>query len=190
MFKKVLSRLSLLLAGCIALMGVTYGQLSYIHMQHNVRLINSKPIFTGTMYASRDFSNTFGFSSFTLVSQNWAEILIGPYYKVNDNLSIGVQFGIETYDPYIRTGLSLSYISDKQACLMFLEKGVGKRNYWYSLLYEHKLNNLATGALLQRFYGVGPVVSYTKNRSTIRLAPLYDLEEKLFKPTLFFKWVM
>lgn len=195
MLRKKLRHLSFI-AGCMLYLGTIIGQSSYAHMQHNVRIVDSKPVFTGTVYAQRKLSKKLGITSFALITEGWGEILIGSYYKLNESASIGVQVGMETASPdprfCSRFGISFTYFDPKKSYLVFLEKGNGSDNYWYSLAANYG-RKVTFGALAQRYYGIGPTLGIPIKNLTLRFCALYDFEAKKnyhLQPALFFKWVM
>ncbi len=162
---------------------------TFVQTKHDVKYVgNSKFVPTGTMYAEKDLGKKFGVSTFSLVTNDWAEILIGAYYRLDTNLTIGIQAGMETTDPYWRFGSSLSYMKNNNTVMLLVEKGYGDENYWYSISYQNTNHKFVWGLMGQRFYGWGPEIGFQFGKSIITVAPLYDFEVKQFQPTIFWGW--
>ena len=184
-----LNRLILILT-CITFFTVISDAQSYANMQHDVKVVDSKAVVTATIYAEKNLGKRLGVNAYSRLTEGWAEVLIGPYYKINDAITFGVQIGMETAGTNLRYGASVTYFGIKASCLIFLEKGQGANNYFYSAAYNYQPKKLIYGILAQRTYGVGPTIGYPIKDITIKFAPLYDFEVKKFQPTLFLKWVL
>jgi hypothetical protein len=157
----------------------------------NIKYVGEgKVVPTGTIYVEKDLTKKFGISTFSLVSENWAEIYIGPFFRLTPNLTIGVQVGIETISPHWRLANSIVYSKNNHLAVLLLEKGSGGDNYWYSLQYQNSNKKFIWGARGQRFYGLGPECGITIGDNKLTIAPLYDLETKRLQPTIFWKWVL
>jgi len=178
-------RVSLLLVACTLLIGGRVVAQSFTQATADVRFVEGNAVFNTTVFTSKDVGKNWGISYFGLVTEGWAEAYAGPYWKVNKKLTLGVSVGIETPSPYIRTAASATWFSDKHAILLFLEKGSGEGNYWYSLSYEFTHKKVGYGAIAKRFYGVGPSISFPIKSIKLTLAPMYDIEAQVAKPTIF-----
>lgn len=183
---------NLLLFACFIISSNIFAQKSFTQTNNDVKFVDGKAVPTVTLYTEEDFkASNFGVNVFTLVTQGWAEALVGPYYRINKSSTIGVSAGLETSTKNLRLGSSFTYLGDNFSLLVFLEKGNGSENYWYSLSTNYKDKKVLYGAMAQRFYGTGPTLGYNLSKSiTLTAAPLYDIEEKKLKPTIFLKVVL
>jgi len=63
-----------------------------------------------------------------------------------------------------------------------------QKNYWYTNSVTYETSEISIGLLARRFYGVGPLFGYKVSAGDWNLkfsgAPLYDLEDNTFKPTV------
>ena len=184
---------NLLLFACFIISSSSaFAQTTFTQTNNDVKFVDGKAVPTVTVYTEKDFKQSkFGVNLFTLVTQGWAEALVGPYYRINKSSTIGISAGLETSTKNLRLGSSFTYLGEKTSLLMFLEKGNGNDNYWYSVSGTYQSKKMIYGVMAQRFYGVGPTVGYNLSESiTLTGAPLYDIEEKKLKPTVFLKIVL
>lgn len=160
-------------------------QSTFVQATADVRFVEGDAVFNTTVFASKDEGEKWGFSYFALITEEWSEAYAGPIYKVNDKLTLGISVGMESVAPYIRTAASATYFTEKHSVLLFLEKGSGEGNHWYSLQYEFVPKKIGYGAVAKRFYGFGPTFSFPIKSVKVTLAPLYDAEAEVAKPTIF-----
>ena len=113
-----LNRLILILT-CITCFTVISDAQSYANMQHDVKVVDSKAVVTATIYAEKNLGKRLGVNAYSLLTEGWAEVLIGPYYKINDAITFGVQIGMETAGTNLRYGASVTYFGIKASCLIF-----------------------------------------------------------------------
>lgn len=70
------------------------------------------------------------------------------------------------------------------------ELGSGKDNYWYTNTVTFESSKISAGVMARRFYGIGPLLGYKVKAGDFHMkfsaAPLYDFEEKIWKPTVIF----
>lgn len=154
----------------------------------DIRFFDQEEVVNTTIFVAKPIKGKWGVSCFAQVTEVWAQAYAGPTYKVTDKLTLGVSIGIENM-PSLRGAVSATYFAGKHSALLFLEKGVGEGNYWYSLSYEYKHNKVSYGVIARRFYGIGPSLAVSIESSTFTVAPLYDTEVGILKLTTIFTHV-
>lgn len=159
---------------------------NFVQLTADVRLVDKDPVFNTNIYAAKDINEKWGISYFALVTEGWAEAYAGPYWKVNPALTIGLSFGMEVPAPHWRFGSAITWFKNNHAVQIFLEQGSGSDNYWYSLWYENSPSKVGFGVMAKRFYGNGVTLSYSFKYVKVVLAGLYDHEDELAKPAIFF----
>jgi hypothetical protein len=188
--KKKMKNLTIMIACLFTFSSISFSQ-TFVQTAHDFKYVgNGETVPTGTIYVAKDLGKKFGFSSFTLVSKGWAEVLIGPFFRPIPELTLGVQIGIETPSPHWRFATSTIYFKNNNLAMLFLQKGSGSNNYWYSLQYQNSNKKFIWGGRGQRFYGWGPDCGVKIGSSILTIAPLYDFEAKRLQPTMFWKWVL
>ncbi|MEI8253365.1 MAG: hypothetical protein WCG25_06580 [bacterium] len=112
------------------------------------------------------------------------------------SLYFGVGGGIEQLDdwsfrisPWVKFAPQIGGDSTKTLVFFSLwEIGKGEGNYWYTTSFTYESSKISVGALARRTYGVGPIFGYKIKAGVWNLkfsgAPLYDFEDKVFKPTV------
>lgn len=117
---------------------------------------------------NRDFSDTFGFSSFFLITKGWAEAYAGPTWKPYRNLNLGLSAGLEQCGTYLgaRYEASLWSLVGPVTFLGFLEVNNktfqgDDRGIWYKVnITVNATGPLFVGTELRRGYGVGPLAQW------------------------------
>lgn len=132
--------------------------------------------------------NIFGYGSnigkfkttyFLLVEKNWAEGLIGLNYSPKDWIEFGISLGIEQSPKLLRGGVNLSITYKKFFFFSWIEKGIGKDNYWYKSSLNYSFNKtLSLEAVAWRFNGIGLSlkVKTFKEKVTLWVFPAWDPE--------------
>ena len=159
---------------------------TFVQFTTDIRLVEKDPLFNTNIYAAKDINEKWGISYFALITEGWGEAYFGPYWKPNSEWSLGISFGLEVPAPHWRFGSAITWFRDAHAFQLFLEQGSGSDNYWYSLWYENTPNKIGFGLMAKRFYGSGLTLSYAFKYLKVVVAGLYDLEDELTKPAIFF----
>lgn len=165
---------------------------TFVQTSHNVRYTNDGFVPTATVFVAKDMGEkkNVGISTFLLVTQNWAEFYVGPYFRPIPELTLGISAGFETSSPYWRVSPSAVFFKDNHLAKAIFEKGSGEGNYWYLLSYMNMNKKVFWGAESRRFFGTGPVLGVKAGNSLISLAPYYDFESDAFQPTLGWTWTL
>jgi hypothetical protein len=126
---------------------------------------------------------------------DWTECLWFVNYETGP-LSFGLGVGGEqTMDiswrvsPWIKFAPQVGADTTKHIEFFSLwEFGSGKDNYWYTNMVTYESSKLSAGVLARRQYGIGPIVGWKIKVGDWNMkfsgAPLYDLKDKVLKPTL------
>ncbi len=172
---------------------VSFGQV-FVQTQVDTRFSKQSAVPTGTIFVAKNFKESkWGISMFGLFTPNqWGEAYAGPTYQVNSKLKLGVSVGGELTTAKPRFAASAVRIGSKSFGALFLEQGTDSpKNYWYSLqILTRTDKKVQPGLRIQRFYGAGPQVGIQVSKnSKIIVAPLYEMEQKQFQPTVFWQYV-
>jgi hypothetical protein len=117
---------------------------------------------------SRDFNDTFGFSSFFLITKGWAEAYAGPTWKPYRKLNLGLSAGVEQCGTSLgaRYEVSLWSLVGPVTFLGFLEANNetfqgDDSGIWYKVnITANATGPLFLGTELRRGYGVGPLAQW------------------------------
>ena len=131
-----------------------------------------------TIFGTKSISEKLSFTYFALVSEKWAETMLGVAYSPADWAQIGLNCGFEQNPALFRVGGSIWLGKEKTSFLTLLEKGDGPDNYWYKSTIAYKCtNSLSLGVRVWRFNGVGPVVEYKLKDLKFWVMPAYEFEK-------------
>lgn len=164
-----------------AIIALSLNSFSQISLFSNMTSESQIPCLTIYQTMGLNEEGDFGLTLFTLINQNWAEAQIGFYKSITENLSWGLSLGLEQNDNPLRAGAFLYAGKNKNSFLSFIEKGVGKENYWYKITASHNVNDDFTLSLRAwRYVGIGPVLDFNIVNTNIVFwfMPAYDFEAK------------
>lgn len=143
----------------------------------------------------QEIKKGFSIAPYFATTSNWNEGLIYLNYNVG-SLYFGIGSGIEQLEdwsfrvsPWIKFAPTFKSDSTKSIAIFSLwEFGKGDGNYWYTGSFTYETSRISVGAMARRTYGVGPLFGYKLKAGNTNLklsgAPLYDFEDKVFKPTV------
>lgn len=178
-----------------------------IWFEQDVRLLDKESalFYTQIQYTQNIGETGLSIAPYLATSYDWHEGLAFLNYT-KGIFSGGIGAGVESnktfnqlgfrWSPWIRIAPVLYKGEDGiLEILSQWEFGKGTGNYWYSNSISYKGGSERNvkgelGLLARRFYGIGPIIGMTfiiKDQSSLRLAlaPLYDIEAKKGKPTMF-----
>lgn len=125
---------------------------------------------------------TFGYYYWAAANKDWGEAYGGLLINTAKWLQVMVGGGLETHEEAYR--LNLITFSGIRNWFFMQWYEYGGSGFWYYFLLDYALTaNFKAGAILERYYGLGPNFYYTiKNTPVVlNLATLYDLEAKLYR---------
>lgn len=157
---------------------------------NDVRVTNDGPYATGSIFV-QNTKKKVGFSAFALINQyGWGEVIVGPTISLTKDLNIYLQLGMETVRPWYRLAFSTFYFDGSSRFFGSIEKGDGDENYWYTATYDWQPKRVTFGAMIQRYYGVGPRIGYKFGKLWVVAGGPYDLEANEWRPTLFVNYLI
>jgi len=131
-----------------------------------------------TIFGIKPINEKISFTYFALVSEKWAETMLGVAYSPTNWAQIGLNCGFEQNPALFRVGGSIWLGKGKTSFLTLLEKGDRSDNYWYKSTLAYKCtNSLSLGVRAWRFNGVGPVVEYKVKDFKFWIMPAYEFEK-------------
>jgi hypothetical protein len=143
----------------------------------------------------QEIKKGFSIAPYFATTSNWNEGFMYLNFNAGD-FYFGIGPGIEQLDkwsfrvsPWVKFTPQIGSDSTKSLCLFTLwEIGQGPNNYWYTGSFTYETSKISVGAMARRTYGVGPLFGYKLKAGNLNLklsgAPLYDFEDKIFKPTV------
>jgi hypothetical protein len=127
-----------------------------------------------------------GCYAYVQVKQKWAMFLIGAVYtptvKKLDALEFSFGGGMEQASIPWRIQSSIFLKKKNFSFLTVFEYGGG--GYLYLFAPTYQIHDWLLGARAHRYYGVGPMLGYTKGHFTVWGSPMYEIEEKQFTGTI------
>ncbi|NCN99611.1 hypothetical protein GW920_00565 [Candidatus Falkowbacteria bacterium] len=131
-----------------------------------------------TIFGTKPINDKVSFTYFALVSEKWAETMLGVAYSPISWAQIGLNCGFEQNPALFRVGGSIWLGKGKTSFLTLLEKGDGQDNYWYKSTLAYKAtSSLSLGVRAWRFNGVGPLVEYKVKDFKFWIMPAYEFEK-------------
>lgn len=166
-----------------------------LFFEQDIRVVNHAIIPTTQIQWDQKVSGGLSMGPYALMTTNWSEVLFFFNYAFpKTNLSFGVGFGAEQLEKWcFRSAPWALYMvplgKDKTVNFFSLwEVGRGQSNYWYTNSITYETSKISLGGLFRRSYGLGPILGYKVEMGSWKVklsaAPLCDLEDKTFKPTL------
>ena len=176
MKKKVL----LIVSMCTLFYSATRSQsVGEIEMYGNTNITEKKIEPTCDLYLKRKIHTRFLFITFAMVTQTWAEGLVGIEYKPTKWFSVDIRGGIEQTPALYRVGGKFKLGTEKYETLFFWEKGDGKSNYWYKSISTYRISKpFSLGVIAWRYHATGPYVQYEFEKQKIEfwILPGIDIE--------------
>ena len=126
------------------------------------------------VYTETPFAKHWSFSTYSGVGVTYSQAYIGPVWKPNDDLSLGVSGGLESAPTLWRVAASALYIKKGFQGLLILEHG--GTGPWYRVDLTEKVGIVRFGFLARRYNGIGGRIGVVTDHFEALVAPLYDLE--------------
>ena len=167
-----------------------------VFLEQDVKIIDKTQLLfcTQLQYNQRLWNSGLSTGPYIKTSYIWHEILWTLNYK-NGIVSLGIGGGIEKLDtwslryaPWIQIEPKLGLDSNESIKMYsYWEFGKGINNYWYTNSITYETPDAFFGLLARKLYGVGPIVGLKFKFGTwivkTSIAPLYDFDDKMTKPT-------
>ena len=137
-----------------------------------------------TIFGTKKLADKTSFTYFALVTDGWAEAMLGASYAPEAWVSLGLNCGLEQQPEHMsfRAGGSLWLGKGSMSLVALVEKGEGSENYWYKTTAAYSLSkSISIGARAWRFTGFGPLFEYKTGKmiSKIWVMPAHNFENNM-----------
>ena len=142
--------------------------------ENDIRFYNNFNRITLTHYGEHSLSERFGIADYVFVTNDWGELTVGPYFKINSNFLVAVLPGIETTNNF-RLGFYSYYKLNKLTTISaFYEWGLV--DYFdFQIRNDHKV--LTYMLRLRQDYGLGIPIGVKINKFQLFYTNFYNIEQ-------------
>lgn len=126
---------------------------------------------------------------YALANEAWGEAYGGILIRPLNWMIISAGIGVETDSALYRLNWGLYLVNNKLSLSQWYE--YGGSGFWYDVQLNYQiLNNLKTGIIFKRYYGLGINFLYDikKTPISINFAPLYDFEVNSYRAMLILRF--
>jgi hypothetical protein len=165
----------------------------YSHIEYeNLSTFQPKSLFAPqiTIYGSQIRKDAqFGVYFFSLLNPNWGQAYGGVLFRPASWITLNAGFGLERDSAPLRLNAGAFMSLGRLTLLQVYE--YGGSGFWYNIILNYGVDeNLKSGIIFKRFYGLGPNFEFNIHHTpmTITAAPLYDFEFDCVRFMLTFRY--